>query len=142
MTLATKPHHDGRCDRNNGIVSLRSAHGVDQTVDQITGLLSAKRVKLFATIDHAAEARAAGLAMRPTVVLVFGSPQAGTPLMLAAPSIALDLPLKVLVSEDADGATWISYLAPSCLADRHDLPLESAAPLNAVEAIAEAGASA
>src|SRR5215472_4339259 len=85
--------------------------------------LAAER-KLFAVVDHSGEAAAAGLKMPNTKLLIFGNPKAGTPLMLASPSAALDLPLKILISEDAEGKTWISYNAPAYLQARHKLPPE------------------
>ena len=107
---------------NNGIVHLASNHSVDQTVEKLTSILQAKGVNLFALVDHSGEAEKVGMKMRPTKLLIFGSPKAGTPLMQAAPSIAIDLPLKVLVWEDADGKVWLSYNSPEYLEQRHGLP--------------------
>ena len=107
---------------NNGIVNLASNHSVDQTVEKLTSILQAKGVNLFALVDHSGEAEKVGMKMRPTKLLIFGSPKAGTPLMQAAPSIAIDLPLKVLVWEDADGKVWLSYNSPEYLEQRHGLP--------------------
>ena len=107
---------------NNGIVNLASNHSVDQTVEKLTSILQAKGVNLFALVDHSGEAEKVGMKMRPTKLLIFGSPKAGTPLMQAAPSIAIDLPLKVLVWEDADGKVWLSYNSPQFLEQRHGLP--------------------
>ena len=109
---------------NNGIVNLASNHSVDQTVEKLTSILQAKGVTLFALVDHSGEAEKVGIEMRPTKLLIFGSPKAGTPLMQAAPSIAIDLPLKVLVWEDADGKVWLSYNSPEYLEQRHGLPHE------------------
>ena len=122
---------------DNGIVKVPSRHSVDETVAKLSGLLQAKGVKLFAVVDHSGEAKAAGLQMPATKLLIFGNPKGGTPLMLASPSIAIDLPLKLLVSEDADGRTWISYNAPAYLQARHALPQELVPVLAAVEALAE-----
>jgi uncharacterized protein (DUF302 family) len=108
----------------NGIVTLACRQSVDQTVAKVEAVLQAKRVKLFALIDHSGEAEKADLRMAPTKVLIFGNPQAGTPLMLAAPSVAIDLPLKLLVWEDAHGDVWISYNAPDYLQARHGIPEE------------------
>ena len=105
----------------NGIVTLASHHSVDETVSKLTGILRSKGVTLFALVDHSGEAEKVGLKMPPTKLLIFGSPKAGTPLMLAAPSIAIDLPLKVLVREDAQGKVWISYNSPEYLERRHGL---------------------
>jgi uncharacterized protein (DUF302 family) len=121
---------------DNGIITVPSHHSVDQTVATLEGILQAKGVKLFTLVDHSGEAKMAGLQMRPTKLLVFGNPRAGTPLMIAAPSIALDLPLKLLVWEDADARVWISYNAPAYLRARHDVPQELVPTLAAVEALA------
>ena len=85
---------------DNGIVDIPSNHSVDETVEKIARHLEAKGVTLFALVDHSGEAEKAGMKMRPTKLLIFGNPKAGTPIMLAAPSIAIDLPLKILVWED------------------------------------------
>ena len=92
---------------------------MDETVAKLEGILQAKGVALFALVDHSGEAEKVGMKMRPTKLLIFGSPKAGTPLMLAAPSIAIDLPLKIFVSEDAQGKVWISYNSPAYLQERH-----------------------
>jgi uncharacterized protein (DUF302 family) len=105
----------------DGLVSIPSKHSVDDTVIAIVGLLRTKKIKLFAVIDHSGEARAAGLQMPATRVVIFGNPKAGTPLMLAAPSVAIDLPLKLLVAEDAQGKVWISYNTAAYLGKRHGL---------------------
>ena len=107
---------------NNGIVTIASNHSVDETVAKLTGILQSKGVMLFALVDHSGEAEKVGMKMPPTKLLIFGSPKAGTPLMLAAPSMAIDLPLKILVSEDAQGKVWISYNSPEYLEQRHGLP--------------------
>jgi uncharacterized protein (DUF302 family) len=106
----------------SGLVSIPSAHSVDDTVARLTELLASKGVKLFALIDHSGEAAAAGLHMPPTKIAIFGSPRAGTPLMLASPSAAIDLPLKLLVAEDANGAVTVTWNSPAWLLDRHNLP--------------------
>ena len=120
----------------NGIVTIRSHQSVDQTVGKIEELLRAKGVKLFAVVDHSGEAENAGLRMPPTKLLVFGSPKAGTPLMLASPSVAIDLPLKILVAEDGAGTVWISYNSPGYLGSRHALPEELLQNIAVVEALA------
>jgi uncharacterized protein (DUF302 family) len=107
---------------SNGIVEVPSRHSVDQTVDKITKMLEAKGVTLFALVDHSGEAAKVGLTMPNTKLLIFGSPAAGTPLMLAAPSIAIDLPLKLLVREDGAGNVSISYNSADYLGERHDVP--------------------
>jgi len=106
----------------NGIVTKPSNHSVDETVAKLKGILQAKGITLFSLVDHSGEAEKVGMKMRPTKLLIFGSPKGGTPLMLAAPSVAIDLPLKLLVAEDADGKVWISYNDPAYLRDRHNLP--------------------
>src|SRR5271157_612609 len=107
-----------------GIINVPSNHSVDQTVEKLTGILQAKGVALFALVDHSGEAEKAGLKMPPTKLLIFGSPKAGTPLMLAAPSIAIDLPLKILVWEDGQGQVQISWNSPAWVQSRHNLPPE------------------
>lgn len=110
--------------QNNGIVTIPSRHSVDDTLQRVKAMLSAKGVKVFALIDHSGEAEKAGFQMRPCKLLIFGNPEAGTPLMLASPSAALDLPLKILVWERADGDVLLSYNDPTWLEQRHDLPAE------------------
>jgi uncharacterized protein (DUF302 family)/uncharacterized membrane protein YidH (DUF202 family) len=119
----------------NGIVRLQGKHSVDDTVAKLQSILQAKGVKLFIVVDHSGEAASAGLQMPNTKVLIFGNPKAGTPLMLAAPSIALDLPLKILVAEDATGKTWISYNAPAYLQARHSLPADLLPNIAVIEAL-------
>lgn len=109
---------------DNGIIDARSHHSVDETVERLKGLLHAEGITLFALIDHSGEAASVGMTMRPTKLLIFGNPKGGTPLMLAAPSVAVDLPLKVLVWEDGQGGVWISHNDPQYLQRRHGLPLE------------------
>jgi uncharacterized protein (DUF302 family) len=99
--------------------------------------LQEKGVKIFATVDHSGEAESAGLKMRPTKLLIFGNPKAGTPLMLAVPTIAIDLPLKILVAEDGEGKVWISYNSPEYLHIRHNLPNELLQNIAIVEALAQ-----
>lgn len=106
----------------NGLLSQRSQHSVDATVARLKSILAAKGVMFFALVDHSGEAKKAGMDMRPTQLLIFGNPAAGTPLMLAAPSIAIDLPLKILVWEDAEGTVWLSWNSPEYLQQRHNLP--------------------
>jgi uncharacterized protein (DUF302 family)/uncharacterized membrane protein YidH (DUF202 family) len=125
---------------DNGIVSVPSHHSVDQTVDTIQGLLKAKGLQVFALVDHSGEAKKAGLEMRNTKLVIFGNPKGGTPLMVASPSIAIDLPLKLLVAEDANGKVWISYNAPAFLQARHNLPKEYLPVLASVEALANTAA--
>ncbi len=109
---------------SRGIISRPSNHSVDDTVAKLKAILQSKGVILFAMVDHSGEAEKVGMKMPPTKLLIFGSPKAGTPLMLASPTIAIDLPLKVLVAEDAAGKVWLSYNSPEYLKERHNLPAE------------------
>jgi uncharacterized protein (DUF302 family)/uncharacterized membrane protein YidH (DUF202 family) len=109
---------------DNGIISRPSNHSVDQTVEKLKGILQAKGVTLFVLVDHSGEAEKAGMKMRPTKLLIFGNPKGGTPVMLAAPSIAIDLPLKILIWEDIQGKVWLSYNSPAYLQQRHSVPQE------------------
>ena len=120
----------------NGIVSQPSNHSVDQTVEKLTNLLNSKKVTLFALVDHSGEAEKVGMKMPSTKLLIFGSPKAGTPLMLAAPSVAIDLPLKILVWEDAQHKVWVSYNSAEYLAKRHGLPQELLQNIAVVESFA------
>ncbi|HEV2413953.1 MAG TPA: DUF302 domain-containing protein [Candidatus Dormibacteraeota bacterium] len=121
-----------------GIVDLQSNHSVDQTVTRVEQILRDKGVTLFAVVDHSGEAAKVGLDMRPTKLVIFGSPRAGTPIMVAAPSAAIDLPLKILVWEDAAGKTWVSYNSPEYLQQRHGIPAELTQNIAASAAIASA----
>ena len=119
-----------------GIISKPSNHSVDETVEKLKGILASKKITLFALIDHSGEAQKVGIAMRPTKLLIFGNPKAGTPLMLAAPTSAIDLPLKILVWEDASGKILISYNSPAYLAERYGLPQELLPVIAGVEGLA------
>jgi uncharacterized protein (DUF302 family) len=119
-----------------GIVTIPSHRSVDETVQKLEAILQAKQVKLFALIDHSGEADKAGLRMRPTKLMIFGNPKAGTPLMLASPSSAIDLPLKLLVWEDAEARVWISYNSPAYLQARHSLPVELLQNIAVIETLA------
>lgn len=126
--------------RENGIVRVQSRHSAEEAVMRLQKILRSKGVKLFAVVDHSGEAERVGLKMPPTKLLIFGNAKAGTSLMLAAPSVALDLPLKILVADDAAGRTWISYNAAAFLQARHNLPAELLPNLAVIEALAaEAG---
>jgi uncharacterized protein (DUF302 family) len=120
-----------------GVVTRISPWSVEETVERLKAALAARGIELFAVIDHSGEAAAADLELRDTKLLVFGSPQAGTPVMAARPLAALDLPLKLLVWDD-DGRTSVSYMAPSALAARHGLTDELASRLVGAEAITSA----
>ncbi len=119
-----------------GIVNLAGNHSVDATVGKLKALLQAKGVTLFAVVDHSGEAEKAGMKMPPTKLLIFGNPKAGTPLMLATPGIALDLPLKILVWEDAAGKVWVSYNSPQFLQERHGFPADLLGNIAVIEALA------
>jgi len=121
---------------NNGIVNKPSKHSVEQTVEALQNILKSKGVAVFALIDHSGEAEKVGLKMRPTKLLIFGNPKAGTPLMLASPSCAIDLPLKLLVWEDARGEVWVSYNSSEYLRERHGLPQELMQNIAVVEGLA------
>ena len=108
----------------SGLVKIASTYSVDGTVERLKTNLKEKGVTLFALVDHSGEAAKVGMNMPPTKLLIFGSPKAGTPLMLASPSVAIDLPLKILIAEDGQGQVWISYNSPAYLQQRHGLPAE------------------
>lgn len=106
----------------NGMVHIRSHYSVHETLQRLDSVLFAHGLTIFGRIDHSGEAEKVGLKMPLTQVLIFGSPKAGTPLMVASPTLAIDLPLKALVWEDADGTVWLSYNAPEYLKERHNVP--------------------
>jgi uncharacterized protein (DUF302 family) len=107
---------------NNGLMQVPSPHSVDETVKRLQSVLAQKGLQVFALVDHSGEAEKVGMKMRPTKLLIFGSPKAGTPVMLAAPSVAIDFPLKALISEDATGKVSVSYNSPEYLQQRHGIP--------------------
>ena len=121
---------------DNGIINKASKYSVDETVEKLKGILQGKGVTLFALVDHSGEAEKAGLKMRPTKLLIFGNPKGGTPVMVAAPSAAIDLPLKILVWEDAAGKVWASYNSPSYLQQRHGIPQALLANIAVAEGLA------
>lgn len=121
---------------DKGIVDCRSAHSVDETVERLKRILQAKGIAVFAVVDHSGEAARAGMEMPPTKLVIFGNPKAGTPLMLAAPSVAIDLPLKILVWEDAGGAVWASYNSPAYLQERHGIPEDLLGNIAGIETLA------
>ena len=123
---------------DNGIISIPGKHSVDQTVEKFKGILQAKGVTLFALVDHSGEAEKVGMKMRPTKLLIFGNPRGGTPVMLAAPSMAIDLPLRILIWEDGQGQAWLSYNSPVYLQERHSLPPELLQNIAVVETLAAA----
>ena len=119
------------------ITTKISPRSVTETVSRLTGILGAKGLKVFAVIDQAAEARQVGLQLRETTLVLFGNPAAGTPVMVAAPLSALDLPLKVLIWDDA-GQTKVTYYGPAALAARYDLNADLTAKLAAIDPLTDA----
>lgn len=123
-----------------GIKTFISTHSVDETVSKLQALLKEKGIKVFCIVDHSGEAIAAGFQMRPTKLLIFGNPKAGTPLMLAAPSTALDLPLKILIAEQPNGEVSISWNDAAWLQQRHGFPTGMEPVIAAVEMLAKKAA--
>jgi uncharacterized protein (DUF302 family) len=121
----------------NGIITHPSPHSVPETLDRLEALLHAKNIKVFTRVDHSGEAEKAGLHMPPTQLLIFGNPKGGTPIMLAAPLSAIDLPLKALAWQDAEGKVWLSYNAPQYLKSRFSLPDEVLGPIAALSPLIE-----
>ena len=124
--------------KEEGIVKIQSHHSVNETVDKLKIILQSKGVTLFAVVDHSGEAEKVGLKMPATKLLIFGNPRGGTPLMLASPSVAIDLPLKILVAEDSQGKVWISYNSAEYLKERHGLPENLLPNIAVVETLATA----
>jgi uncharacterized protein (DUF302 family) len=120
---------------SEGLIERQSGNSVAETVRRLESVLHTKEITLFALIDHSGEAHKLGMPMPETKLLIFGSPRAGTPLMLAAPDVAIDLPLKILVREDAAGKVWIAYNSPEYLARRHGLPSHLLANISVIESI-------
>jgi uncharacterized protein (DUF302 family) len=127
-------------DNGKGLIDIPSNHSVDETVTKLEGILQAKGITLFALVDHSGEAARAGMKMRPTKLLIFGNPRAGTPVMLAAASSAIDLPLKILVWEDDQGKVWITYNSPTYLQTRHNLPADLLQNIAVIEPLAKTAA--
>jgi uncharacterized protein (DUF302 family) len=122
------------------MMEIVSRHSVDETLERLKTLLGAKGITLFAVVDHSGEAAKAGFTMRPTKLVIFGSPRAGTPVMLASPSSAIDLPLKILIAEDGEGRVVVSWNSAEYIAARHGIPPELEQNLAAVKMLAEAAA--
>ena len=122
---------------DKGLIHLKSPYSVAETIKRLESALLAKNVTIFARVDHSGEAEKVGLTMRPTHLLVFGSPKAGTPLMVASPTLAIDLPLKALVWEDAEGKVWLSYNSPDYLQRRHEIPDELMTKITIVGTVLE-----
>jgi uncharacterized protein (DUF302 family) len=122
---------------DNGMIHLRSPCSVPETLKRLEAVLNAKNLTIFAGVDHSGEAEKAGLKMRPTRLIIFGSPKAGTPLMVASPTLAIDLPLKALAWEDAEGKVWLSYNSPDYFKRRHAIPDELVKNIAAAGALLE-----
>jgi uncharacterized protein (DUF302 family) len=122
--------------QGNGLEQISSPHSVDETVKRFQSVLAGKELQVFALVDHSGEAAKVGLKLRPTKLLIFGSPKAGTPLMVAAPTLAIDLPLKALVWQDDDGKVWITYNSPEYLQERHGIPVDLVKNIAGVGALA------
>ncbi len=122
----------------DGIISKASPHPVPETLDRLEAVLRSRGITIFARVDHSGEAAKVGLSMRPTQLLIFGSPKAGTSVMVAAPTSAIDLPLKALAWQDADGRVWLSYNDPAYLALRFGLSEAQVAPLSGIGGLVEA----
>lgn len=129
-----------KANNENGLANIPSNHSVGKTVEKLTGILKAKAITLFALVDHSGEAEKAGIKMRPTKLFVFGNPKAGTPVMLASPSSAIDLPLKILIWEDANDKVWITYNSPIYLQERHNIPPELLQNIAVIEPLAKKAA--
>ena len=108
----------------NGLLSTASPYSVEESVQRLETVLAQKGLQVFALVDHSGEAEKIGMKMRPTKLVIFGSPKSGTPLMLAAPTLAIDLPLKALVWQDEGEKVWVSYNNPEYLQQRHGVPQE------------------
>ena len=119
----------------NGIITRPSPYTVPETLDRLEAVLRAKNVTIFTRVDHSGEAEKAGLHMPSTQLLIFGSPKGGTPVMLAAPLSAIDLPIKALAWQDADGKVWLSWNDPQYLKSRYSLPDTVLAPITAATAL-------
>ena len=123
---------------DNGIIHIASTHSVDEVLERLLSLLHMKAIMVFAVVDHSGEAKKAGIEMRNTKLVIFGNPRAGTPVMIAAPDSALDLPLKILIAQGPDGSTKVSYNAPAYLRTRFGLSPELADKLAVIDQIAAA----
>jgi uncharacterized protein (DUF302 family) len=123
---------------HNGMTHLKSPYTAAETFDRLLTIVAGKGLEIFATIDHRAAAEAVGLTMAPATVLIFGSPKAGTPLMIAAPTLALDLPLKALVWQEPSGEAWLSYNTPEYLAERHGVPHDLLSAIGGIRTLCEA----
>jgi len=127
----------GTAHAESHLVTKPSHYSVAETINRIEQAVTAKGMKVFARIDHGGEAKNAGLAMQPTQLLIFGNPKGGTALMVARPTAAIDLPMKALAWEDAEGKVWLTYNSPELLQDRHGVPVEFTSKLHSVGALLE-----
>ena len=127
-------------EKNSGLINLPSNHSVNEKVEKLKAILQSKGITLFALIDHSGEAAKLGMQMRPTKLLIFGNPKGGTPVMLAAPSSAIDLPLKILIWEDAKGTVWVTYNSPAYLQERQNIPVELLPNIAVIETLAKSAA--
>jgi uncharacterized protein (DUF302 family) len=126
--------------RSSGLIDIPSKHSVDETVEKLKEILRGKGITLFALVDHSGEAAKVGMKMRPTKLLIFGNPKAGTPVMLASPSSAIDLPLKILIWEDPEGKVWVTYNSPAYLQERHNIQPELLPNISITETLAKEAA--
>ena len=124
-------------NNTNGLIQLAAQHSFEDTLQRLESSVASRGLTVFARIDFSGDAERAGLKMNPTRLLIFGNPKAGTPLMVAAPTVAIDFPLKILVSQDGTGKVWVSYNSPEYLKDRHDIPESLLKNISGVVAIAE-----
>jgi uncharacterized protein (DUF302 family) len=127
-------------EKNGGLSNIPSNHSVDETVEKLKAILQSKGITLFALIDHSGEAAKVGMQMRPTKLLIFGNPKGGTPVMLAALSSAIDLPLKILIWEDVKEKVWVTYNSPAYLQERHNIPAELLRNVSVIEGLAKSAA--
>ena len=121
----------------SGIVRLASKYSFSDTFERLESFVESRGLTIFARIDFSGDAAGVGLKMSPTRLLIFGNPRAGTPLMIAAPSVAIDFPLKILVSEDDNGKAWVSFTSVDYLKDRHGLPDSLVKNISGIASIAE-----
>ena len=127
----------GTAHAGSNLVTKPSKYSVSETIDRMERAILAKGMQIFTRIDHGAEAKKVGLAMRPTELLIFGNPKGGTALMVARPTAAIDLPMKALAWEDSDGKVWLTYNSPELLQERHNVPAELTSRLNSVGVLLE-----
>jgi len=124
-------------DASRGLIHLSSPSSVSETLARLEEIVRSKNIPILARIDHSGDAARVGLQMNPTQLLIFGNAKAGTPLMIASPTLAIDLPLKALAWQDNDGKVWLSYNSPEYLAQRHDVPGELLQNIAAIKTICE-----